>query len=61
MHNDMDWVKLCTEYEVSGYVGRRRGRKTWKECVEKDLKRLNSYPLMAADRESWHWLVRVRV
>ena len=26
--DDMDWVKRCTEYEVSGYVGRGRGRKT---------------------------------
>ena len=33
--DDMNWVKRCTEYEVSGYVGRGHGRKTWKECVEK--------------------------
>ena len=26
--DDMDWVKRCTEYEVSGNVGRGRGRKT---------------------------------
>ena len=36
--DDMDWVTCCTEYEVSGYAGRRRGRKTWKECVESDSK-----------------------
>ena len=36
--DDMDWVKRCAEYEVSGYDGRGRGRKTSKECVENDLK-----------------------
>ena len=59
--DDMDWVKRCTEYEVSGYVGRGQGRKTRKECVENDLKRLNMDPSLAADRESWRWLVRVSV
>ena len=58
---NMDWVKRCTEYEVSGNVGRGRGRKTWKECVENDLKRLNLDPSMATDRESWRRLVRVSV
>ena len=49
----MDWVKRCTEYEVSGYVGRGSGRRTWKECVENDLKRMN------LDLESWRWLMRM--
>ena len=35
--------------------------KTWKECVESDLKRLNLDPSMAADHELWHWLVRACV
>ena len=59
--DDVDWVKRCTEYEVSGYVGRGRGRKTWKECVENDLKRLSLDPSVATDRESWRRLVRVCV
>ena len=59
--DDMDWVKRCTEYEVTGNVGRGRSRKTWKECVENDLKRLNLDPSVAADRESWRRLVRVCV
>ena len=33
----------------------------WKKCVENDLKRLNLHPSMAADRESWSWLLRVSV
>ena len=57
----MDWVKRCMKYEVSGCVGRGRGRKTWNECVENDLKRLNLNPSMASDRESWRWLVRTSV
>ena len=48
----MDWVKHCSEYEVSGYVGRGRGRNTWKECVENDLKRSNLNQSIVADRES---------
>ena len=43
--DDMDWVKRCTEYEVSGYVGSGRGRKTWKECVENDLKKIEYGPV----------------
>ena len=30
-------------------------------CVEKNLKRLNVDASMAADRESWRWLVRVSI
>ena len=57
----MDWVKRCTEYEVTGNVGRGRNRKTWKECVENDLERLSLDPSVAADRESWSRLVHVCV
>ena len=53
--------KRCTEYEVTGNVGRGRGRKTQKEWVENDLKRLNLDPSVAADRESWRRLVRMCV
>ena len=59
--DDMDCVKRCTEYEVSGHVGRGRGRKAWKECVENDLNRLNLDPSMVTDRESWRRLVRLSV
>ena len=43
------------------HVGRERGRKTWKECVEDDLKILNLDPSTAADRESWRWLGHVSI
>ena len=36
--DDIDWAKHCT-----GNVDRGRGRKTWKECVENDLKRLHPF------------------
>ena len=55
--DDMDWVKRCLKYEVSGNIGRGQGRKTWKECVQNDLKGLNLDPSMAADREPWRRLV----
>ena len=35
---DDDWVKKCTEVEVVGKVGRGRGRKTWLQCVNSDIK-----------------------
>ena len=35
--------------------------KTWNECVENDLKRVNLDSSMADDRESRRWLVRVNV
>ena len=58
--DDIDCVKRNSGYEVSGYAGRGRGRKTWNVC-ENDVKTLNLDPLMAADRGSWRRLVRVSV
>ena len=46
---------------MTGSVGKGRSRKTWKGCVENDLKRFNLDPSVAADRESWRLLVRVYV
>ena len=37
---DDDWVKKCTKVEVVGKVGRGRGRKTWLQCVNSDMKDL---------------------
>ena len=56
-----DWVKCCTEYEVTGNVGKGRSKKTWKECVENDLKRPSLDTSVATDRESWRRLVPVCV
>ena len=35
---DNDWVKACQDLKVPGKVGVGRKRRTWKECVEKDMK-----------------------
>jgi len=32
-----DWVSACRSFEVNGVRYRGRGRKTWDECVKKDL------------------------
>src|SRR5580692_12189401 len=34
------WVSKCRELEVEGDKGRGRDKKTWKQCVEEDRKRL---------------------
>src|SRR5580698_5591187 len=34
------WVSKCRELEVEGDKGRGRGKKTWRQCVEEDRKRL---------------------
>ena len=33
-----DWVSKCRNLEVVGGVRKDRGRKTWMECVKKDMK-----------------------
>jgi hypothetical protein len=50
---DSDWVKACQKFEVIGKTGRGRNRKTWMECINKDLKdkRLNASD--AQNREAW--------
>ncbi|XP_065645850.1 uncharacterized protein LOC136076303 [Hydra vulgaris] len=35
-----DWVSACRELEVSGEKGRGKSRKTYRECVAVDLKKL---------------------
>ena len=36
----VDWVSAFRNIEVDGKRGRGRGRKTWKECVANDMKKL---------------------
>ena len=55
--SDSDWTKSCTRLEVEGARGRGRGRKTWRECVDDDLKRYKMKPNDATDKELWRWLV----
>ena len=36
-----NWVSKCRQLEVEGLRGRGRSRKTWMECVDDDMGRLN--------------------
>jgi hypothetical protein len=54
---DSDWTKGCTKLEVEGTRGRGRGRKTWRECVNDDLKRWKLDSKDATDRDLWRGLV----
>ena len=48
-----DWVSACRNLVVGGGKrGRGRGRKTWKECVTDDMKRLKLKREVAQDRDS---------
>src|SRR5664279_5384871 len=48
-----DWVSACRNIEVEGKRGRGRGRKTWKECVTNDMKKLKLKKEDAQDRAVW--------
>jgi len=48
-----DWVSGCRNLKVEGARGRGRGRKTWKECVADDMRRLNLKREDAQDRALW--------
>ena len=59
--SDEDWTKRCTTFEVEGVRGRGRPRKTWKECVNGDLKRLKLDRGYATDRGLWRTVVDLSV
>ena len=48
-----DWVSACRSFPVEGCKGRGRGRKTWRECVDEDMRKLNLHKDDAKDRETW--------
>jgi hypothetical protein len=48
-----DWVSACRNVLVEGDKGKGRGRKTWKECVVKDMKDLGLRREDAQDRVKW--------
>ena len=50
-----DWVTACRNLEVEGKRGRGRGKKTWKECVANDMKKLMLKQEDAQDRAVWHF------
>ena len=48
-----NWISMCREMSVVGARRRGRGRKTWMECVEKDMHRLQLRSEDALDRGVW--------
>ena len=50
---DDDWVKKCTKMEIVETVDRVRGRKTWLQCVNSDMKNLGLRVGEAQDRQLW--------
>ena len=48
-----DWVSACRDLSVAGEKGRGRGRKTWKECVADDMRKMELRREDAQDRVLW--------
>src|SRR5258706_385014 len=48
-----DCVSACRGLVVEGVNGRGRGRKTWQEWVQEDMKRLRLNKRDAQDRSAW--------
>ena len=48
-----DLVKKCRRMNVAGVVGRGTSRKTWRSCVERDMKANGTKEGMAQDLCAW--------
>jgi hypothetical protein len=48
-----DWVKMCRDLVVVGAQGKGRGKKTWQECVNEDMKQTGLKRCDAQDRTIW--------
>src|ERR1043165_128508 len=48
-----DWVLACTYIEFVGDRNRSRGKKTWRECVNDDMKKLGLKKEEEQDRLAW--------
>src|SRR6476619_7142066 len=48
-----DWVNACRGLEVEGVRGRGRPRKSWRECVNADMRSLGLAAGLAQDRVAW--------
>ncbi len=48
---------MVEEVEVEGRKPVGRPRKTWRRCVERDLKRLGLCEEMAQDRREWRGVI----
>ena len=44
-----NWVSACRNIKVAGKVSRGRGRKTWRECVNEDMRTCGLMVEMAKD------------
>jgi len=55
--DSVNWVSGCRSFEVNGVRDRNRGRKTWNECVKKDLVELDLHQDWALDRVRWWGLI----
>ena len=53
------WGSTCRKVEVAG--ARCKGRKTWKECVDDDMKVLGLLPEWAVFRDMWRGFIRANV
>ena len=52
-----DWVLACRKVEVAGVRGVGRGRKTWYECVKKDMRELGLHAEWAVFRDVWRGFI----
>ena len=50
---DEDWVKACQKFEVAGKGERGRRKKTWMECVNKDMELKGLCESVAQDKKAW--------
>ena len=48
-----DWMPACRNVEMAGVRCRGRNRKTWRECVEDEMKVLGLHPVWAVFRDMW--------
>ena len=52
-----NWVSACRGFVVAGTKSKGRSRKTWDECVKKDLDCRSLKAGMAQDRSNWRGLI----
>ena len=50
---DNDWVKACQTLEIDGNRGKGRGKKTWRQCVDEDMKILKLNKKDTDNRMEW--------
>ena len=48
------WVSACRNVEVAGVKCNGRNRKTWRECVEDDMKVLGLHSEWLVFRDMWN-------